>query len=138
MKKKIGNILLIDDSQADNFISSRVINKAAVTEKITTTFGAREALDYLTTSVNGQFPKPEIIFLDINMPDMTGWDFLDEYRLLDEAQEAGVIVCMLTTSKANNDREKAAGYDEINDYLGKPLTIQKLIFIIEQYFPDYL
>jgi len=135
MKKKLRNILLIDDSEADNFVS---INKAAVAETVTTTFGAREALDYLTKSVNGQFPKPEMIFLDINMPDMSGWDFLDEYKLLNDAQKAGIIVCMLTTSKANNDRTKAAAYDDINDYSTKPLTIEKLMSIIEEHFPDYL
>jgi len=138
MKKKIRNILLIDDSQADNFISSRIINKAAVAETITTTYGAREALDYLTKSINGQFPKPEIIFLDINMPDMSGWDFLEEYKLLDEAQKAGVVVCMLTTSKANNDRTKAAEYEEITEYSSKPLTVEKLMSITEEHFPDYL
>ena len=68
MKRKLKNILLIDDSKADNFIHERVINKAEVAEKITVTSGAREALDYLSTSVDGIYPNPELIFLDINMP----------------------------------------------------------------------
>ena len=82
MKEKLRNILLIDDSKADNFISSRIIKKSDVTNEITVTHGAREALDYLGKSVDGNYPKPEIIFLDINMPDMTGWYFLNEYEQL--------------------------------------------------------
>lgn len=138
MKKKLCNILLVDDSKADNFISNRIINKAEVTEKITTTFGAREALDFLCKPENGEFPKPEIIFLDINMPGMSGWDFLDEYILLNEAQKAGIIVCMLTTSDDSKDRTKATEYEVINHFSSKPLTKEKLMSIIEQHFPDYL
>lgn len=138
MKKKLCNILLIDDSAADNFISNRIINKAAVAETVTTTTGAREALDFLTKAVNGQFPKPEIIFLDINMPGMSGWDFLDEYKLLDEAQKAGIVVCMLSTSNAHIDRKKAEEYDDIKDYSSKPLTKEKLMELIKQHFPAYL
>lgn len=138
MKKKLNNILLIDDSLADNFISKRVIDKTAVAEKVTTTFGGKEALDYLSKAVNGQFPKPEIVFLDINMPGMSGWEFLDEYRLLEETKKAGVIVTMLTTSKAETDKTKANGYGNVSDYSTKPLTKEKLMFLIEKHYPHYL
>jgi len=137
MKKKLNNILLIDDSQADNFISYRIINKSKVAEAITLTYGAKEALEYLSKSANGQFPKPEIIFLDINMPDMSGWDFLDEYKLLDKAEKAEIL-CMLTTSKANSDREKAAQYEIVNHFSTKPLNKEELMLIIKQYFSDYV
>ncbi len=138
MKKKIRNILLIDDSKADNFISNRIINKAGVAETVTITYGAKEALDYLCKSTNSKFPKPEIIFLDINMPGMSGWDFLEEYILLDEAQKAGIIVCMLSTSSAERDKAKANEYEVVRHYSSKPLTQNKLLDIIKQHFPDYL
>lgn len=135
MKNKLRNILLIDDSKADNFINSRIIKKADVTNNIVVTYGAREALNYLSTSVDGSFPNPEIIFLDINMPDMTGWDFLEEYRKLNENQKAGVVVCMLTTSYADDDREKALSYNILSDFSNKPLSFDKLMGIIENNFP---
>jgi len=138
MKKKLHNILLIDDSHADNFISNKVINNTKIAEVVTTTFGAREALNYLTKRVNGKFPNPEIIFLDINMPGMSGWEFLEEYNLLEEAQKAGIVVCMLTTSRASMDKEKAAGYGDLSQYSSKPLTRDKLMSIIEKHFPDHL
>jgi len=138
MKKKLRNILLIDDSPADNFICNRAIRKAAVAETVTTTTGAREALDFLAKAINGKFPKPEIIFLDINMPGMSGWDFLEEYKLLEKAQKAEIIVCMLSTSNDKIDKKKAAGYDDVSGYVSKPLTKEKLMSIIAQHFPGYL
>lgn len=72
------------------------------------------------------------------MPGMSGWDFLDEYALLDEAKKAGIIVCMLTTSNDSKDRKKAEDYDVVGDYSNKPLTKEKLMAIIEKHFPDYL
>jgi CheY-like chemotaxis protein len=136
MKKKLHNILLIDDSKADNFINSRIIKKADVTHNIVVTYGAREALNYLSTNVDGVFPNPEIIFLDINMPDMTGWDFLEEYRKLNDNQKAGVVVCMLTTSYADDDKQKALSYNILSDFSNKPLSIDKLMGIIENNFPE--
>ncbi len=136
MKRKLNNILLIDDSDSDNFINNRIITKANVTEKITITYGAREALDYLSEPIEGQYPRPEIIFLDINMPDMTGWDFLDEYLTLSDEKKANVVVCMLTTSRLDKDRDKAASYGVVDYYSMKPLTDKKLMEIIEKNFPN--
>ncbi len=138
MKKKLNNILLVDDYVADNFLHQRVINQADVTQEITVTTGAREALDYLSEPINDKYPNPEIVFLDINMPGMSGWDFLEEYQQLEDEIKAGVIVCMLTTSNANRDKEKAAQYEVISDFSTKPLTKEKLMAIIEHHFPEYL
>jgi len=138
MKKKLSNILLIDDSKADNYLHKRIIERAKIAEKVTITYGAREALDYLSKLENEKFPCPEIIFLDINMPDMSGWDFLDEYRLLDEDKKARIVVCLLTTSRASEDKEKAAEYDVLDNFSTKPLTEEKLRYVLEKKFPDYL
>lgn len=139
LKKKLRNILLIDDSEADNFLNSRVIRRADVAEKITITYGAQEALDYLMKAVSEDvYPKPEIVFLDINMPGMSGWDFLDAYEQLDERMKAGIIVCMLTTSHAPRDQAKAAEYAVLSDFTNKPLTKEKLMEIIARSFPDHV
>lgn len=138
MKRKLHNILLVDDNVADNYLHKRVIGLADVIQKITVTSGAREALNYLSEQMDEKYPKPEIIFLDINMPGMTGWDFLEEYAQLDDEMKAGVIVCMLTTSNAERDKEKATQYHELSDFSTKPLTEEKLMTIIKYHFPDYI
>lgn len=136
MKKKLNKILLIDDSKADNFIHSRVIRKAEVTDEIIVKYGAKQALDYLTTSIEGEYPNPEMIFLDINMPGMTGWDFLQEYNKLEDDQKRGVIVCMLTTSYAEKDKKIAEKFNAIRDYSNKPLTQEKLMGLVKKHHPE--
>jgi len=138
LKKKIRNIVLIDDSEADNFLNKRVIVKAAIAENITTFIEAKEALDYLGNKIDEGYPKPEIIFLDINMPGMSGWDFLEAYEKFEREKLANIILCMLTTSDSIYDIEKAKEYPIITDYYNKPLTQEVLTEIIEKYFPGYL
>ncbi|MEZ4953051.1 MAG: response regulator [Saprospiraceae bacterium] len=134
--KKLDKVLLIDDSKADNFIHKRVIKKADITDNIIVKYSGQSALEYLTTKVDGHYPTPELVFLDINMPGMDGWEFLEEYEKLEEAQRAGVIVCMLTTSIAEKDQQRANNYAKISSYRHKPLTDQMLFEILETFFPD--
>ena len=137
MKAKLNCILLIDDSAADNFLHSRVIRKAEVTERVVDYADAREALAFLQEEVEGgHYPKPDIIFLDINMPGMDGWEFLDEYHRLPESCKAGVVICMLTTSFAEKDRLKAEEYDLAKGYTNKPLTKDKLMELIQSHYPQ--
>lgn len=136
MKKKLNNILLIDDSEADNFIHKRVIKKAEVAEKITIKYSGQDALDYLVESIDGKYPKPDLVFLDINMPGMDGWEFLDHYDLLPEEKKAGIVVCMLTTSVASRDKIIADSKPIINEFSNKPLTKEMLFNIIEKHFPE--
>ncbi len=136
MKTKLNKILLIDDSEADNYIHSRVIKKASVTNEIIVKMGAQEALDYLQKKENGEYPNPDLIFLDINMPGLNGWDFLEEYKKLDKEQKQGVVVCMLSTSAAENEQNNIAQYEEIKSYSQKPLTSEALKHIIKEIYPE--
>jgi CheY-like chemotaxis protein len=134
--KKLDKVLLIDDSKADNFIHKRVIKKADITDNIIVKYSGQSALEYLTTKEDGHYPTPELVFLDINMPGMDGWEFLEEYEKLKEEQRAGIIVCMLTTSIAEKDQQRANNYAKISSYRHKPLTDQMLFEILETFFPD--
>ncbi len=138
MIKKLKRILLIDDSSADNFIHQRYIEKANVTESIVIKQNGEEALEYLKTVLtDNQFPQPELIFLDINMPVMDGWEFLEKYQELMAEQKARIILTMLTTSTASRDRERARQYPHLTEFIEKPLTDKILLAIVRQYFPDH-
>lgn len=136
MKEKLNCILLIDDDEPTNFINELVIKKAGCTHKIVAKQGAREALEYLMSQEDGAHPRPDLIFLDINMPAMNGWDFLEEYRKLHELQKGQIIIVMLTTSLNPDDEEKASRIKEINDFKSKPLTKEILQEILHRYFED--
>ncbi|MGB3591357.1 MAG: response regulator [Nonlabens sp.] len=138
LKKKLKNVLLIDDSESDNFFHSRQIRKSGITDEIKITHGGEEALEFLQTECDGVYPQPTLIFLDINMPGMDGWEFLDEYEKLDEACKGGFILTMLSNSIDQRDKEKATTYNAVKGFYRKPLQEDYLIEIMNKYFPEYI
>ncbi len=143
MKKRLNCVLLVDDNESDNFIHKRVLEKSGIANNIAIALNGKEALEFLTAKIqNGQFEgsytQPELIFLDINMPIMDGWEFLEEYHKLDIAQKGKVVFIMLTTSLNPSDRVKAETLLESGCFHFKPLTIEMINGIMERRFPEYL
>ncbi len=136
MFQKLDKIMLVDDSESDNFIHKKKILKADVTHNVIVQYSGEEALEFLCTKVDGKYPKPELVFLDINMPGMNGWEFLEAYDKIDEEMKANVIITMLTTSINEEDEQKAEEIDEIKAYENKPLTQDKLMRILKEFFPE--
>ncbi|WP_421978743.1 response regulator [Roseivirga seohaensis] len=136
MKKKLRAILLVDDNPADNFYHRRVIESENVTDSIIIVEDGIEALEYLTNCPEEN--QPDLIFLDINMPRMNGWEFLDEYEKLEPQHKGHCIMMMLSTSDAIEDKLKATKYKYIRGYSSKPLTAKMLREVIEDNFADYL
>jgi len=143
MKKKLNCVLLVDDNESDNFIHKRVLEKADITNHIEISINGKEALDFLIAYEKGEqgqgaFSHPDLIFLDINMPVMDGWEFLEEhYKHADFLQGKAVFI-MLTTSLNPADRARAEmiiGYD---CFQHKPLTMNMINDVIKRHFPDYL
>jgi len=135
MAKKIKTILLIDDDQATNFLHKMVIKKAECAEEVHVELNGESAIHYLSTMKDGKYPSPDLIFLDINMPRMNGWSFLEEYQKLHIAQQGGAVIVMLTTSLNPDDMEQSKRFKEISEFRSKPMTQNMLIDIIEKYFP---
>ncbi len=120
MKSK--HVLLIDDNEIDNYISKIMIKRKNITEKISVAASAIEALEYLETLLNKPEEFPDVIFLDINMPQMDGFGFLEEYLKFPEHVTANVSVYMLTSSSDPNDIERATQNPMVKKYFSKPLT----------------
>lgn len=136
---KLREVLLIDDNDADNFFHRRVVRRLDCAEAVVTQPNGKAAIEYLTTpSPSGGFPQPDLVFLDINMPVMNGWDFLEAHAALPEEQKAGVVVVMLTTSFNQDDRDRAATFGAVSDYLTKPLRPDALTKVLEKHFPNCL
>lgn len=131
---KLDCILLIDDDIPTNFYNKKVIEKLNCTNHIEVCTSAEDGLAFLKSKFkDGLPPQPELIFLDINMPTMDGWEFLDEYESLPEPQKGKVVVVMLTTS-VNPDDEKRALEKGIKGFARKPLTANILQQLIEEHF----
>ncbi len=135
MKKKLDCILLVDDNSDDNFFHQIIINKMDIVNRIEVVLNGLEALAYLKRE--NQSP-PELIFLDINMPKMNGWEFLEQYKHLDVKQRARVVIMILTTSANPDDIKKAKEIEEVTGFETKPLSKNMMEEILNQYFPDYL
>ncbi len=134
MAKKLNLVLLIDDDVPTNFLHKKLLENVGYAENIVVMESGAEALAYLTESVAGKYPQPDLILLDINMPSMTGWEFLEKHNKLDFAQRTERVIIMLTTSLNPDDKLKSSNIDEIKGFLNKPLDISYLNKIIETNF----
>ena len=136
MKKKLKLILLVDDYEGANFLHTKVINALGCAEKVHTVKDAMAALEFLQSKEKDEFPHPEIIFLDLNMPGMSGWDFLKEYDKLTREQKWGTLVVILTTSRNPDDEAKARKKYPNTIFMNKPLLRKSLEKILREYFSD--
>lgn len=139
MKKITGLdcIILVDDDKITNFINQRVIKKADIDVIVKVNQTGLEAINYLqsmNTFSTNKYPRPGIIFLDINMPGMNGWDFINEFKKLPEEQREKIVIAMLTTSTNPDDENNAKALPEINIFLKKPLSIDKLNDTIKAFY----
>ena len=138
--KELDCILLVDDDEVTNYLSTILINKMEIDVHVEVAVNGMVALDYLTSAgkykTNNSYPKPGLILLDINMPGMNGWEFLDAYNELDVSQKGKVVIAMLTSSNNTDDVDTALNKYNLPTYICKPLTLSKLGEVIYKYFPE--
>jgi CheY-like chemotaxis protein len=143
MKDKLMCILFIDDDEPTNFLNKLIVDEMCCAEHVQIVHSGREALEYLTQSGaykndNNSYPRPDLIFLDINMPGMDGWEFLDHYKNLPNNQKGDVVMVMLTTSLNPDDEEAAKQYIEISGFENKPLQPEVIQKILNEFFAKQL
>lgn len=120
------NIVLIDDSEMDNYISEYIITESKMAQEISVFSSAIEALEYFVKLQTEQQEFPDAIFVDINMPEMDGFGFLDEYSKFPEDIIKKTSVFMLSSSADPNDVKRALKYEVVKKYFTKPLSIDIL------------
>lgn len=137
--KKLNSILLVDDDNIANAYNKMVIGSLGITGHINIVGDGREALDYIAcrgkyADSDRPWQSPELIFLDINMPGMNGFEFLEAYNDFSQNREKDPVIVMLTTSFMEKDRARADFFDIVKDFTNKPLQEEYLLRLIDRYF----
>lgn len=120
-------VFFIDDDPLSNKFNTMLIRKIHPDVEIKTFTKAEDALADLKKP---ESPKPEVIFLDLNMPVMNGWDFMAEFKKIG----LDIEVVVLTSSNDTTDKEKAEKNDQIKDYVVKPLTKNAFTGVFKKIF----
>ena len=130
MAKKYRTVMLIDDNEIDNLINQKMIEASAITENIYTHTGAKSAIEFLRNMEELEVADqvlPDLIFLDIDMPLMDGFQFLDEFEKLSNVAKKKCKIVMLTSSINPQDFSRSKKYEAVKMYLNKPLSNESIL-----------
>lgn len=119
----IDTLMIVDDNALDQKLYARIISRSGLVGRMTSFVMAQDALDYLAAP---DCPPIDVILLDINMPRMNGFEFLDAATARFGEGFARAAVIMLTTSLSDHDQQRARGYAVVRDYINKPLRQEHL------------
>jgi CheY-like chemotaxis protein len=130
----LDSILFIDDDPITLMLCKMVIKKASFSNEIATSKNGKEALQYFNTlkqlDSSNEFKKqPQLIFLDLNMPVMGGWEFLDRFSTSDYADYNKTKVIILSSTINPEDLEKSKKYPMVIDFLSKPISKEMLEYV---------
>jgi CheY-like chemotaxis protein len=119
-------VMLIDEDEIDNIINQKIIESNNFSERVAVFQTGTDALDFLRLNSKNAENLPDLIFLDINMPIMDGFQFLEEFEKLDGPILDKSKIIMLSSSISPRDIDRAASNRFVKKYLNKPLNSRYL------------
>lgn len=128
--KKINTLCIIDDDNIFTLVAKKIVNLVGFCENTVLLKNGREALDYFNNLESKESTFPEVIFLDLNMPLMGGFEFLKELEKLKGSENTKVFI--FTSSIDPDDQQRANEYKVVDQFVEKPLTVDKLKLISEK------
>ena len=131
-------VLLVDDDDTTNFLNRRLLEEMQVAKEIMVCMNGKEAIEYLSEACNRDNQTdnicPDLIFLDIKMPVMDGFSFLDEYHRRSLDAKDHVIIMMLSSSASFYDLERLKNYNRVKKHYSKTLTKHDVNEVLQEYF----
>jgi CheY-like chemotaxis protein len=130
MKKK--EIWIVDDDNIYQIIVRKIISKIELFSSFSSYKNGKDAIDALKKAVENNENIPDVILLDINMPIMDGWEFMDEIVSYKSKLKQKIAIYIVSSSIAIQDKDKAKTYTEILGFLSKPITMDALYEIVSE------
>ncbi len=124
-------ISVVDDDDIYKFTIKRTLDLLKLTKKVLMFSDGEEAIDFLNDNIKNTQTLPDIIFLDINMPVMDGFEFMEEFIKLKPKTDKKIIVYMVSSSVDPADLQRAKEISEISDYIVKPIEADQISEIVE-------
>lgn len=131
--QKIDNVLFVDDDEITNYLNVRLVQKLKIANEIKVATNGLEALDLIKNNKKAGEKCPSLIFLDLNMPLMDGFQFLETFSQLEDCSIPPRIV-VVTTSTNNKDLDRLQHYSFISGYINKPMTTEKLRRVLDEVY----
>ncbi|WP_417603077.1 response regulator [Owenweeksia hongkongensis] len=132
MGEKVGMVCVIDDDNVYRFTTEKYIQMLNLPIKVVSFGDGEMALEYLKNNSNQADNLPDIMFLDVNMPVMDGWDFLDEYEDLRNSLIKEIKIYLVSSSTDERDHNRSMKYAYVEDYIVKPITEEYLERLIKR------
>ena len=127
-------VLLIDDDQVYLFAATKNIEATGLAGNVEVCTNGLDALEYLNRIVSSSGKLPDVIFIDINMPVMDGWEFLEEYKSLAARISNNIKIYILSSSVDKNDIMRSKEYSSVIEYVVKPVYKEKFSEILRAAF----
>ena len=123
---KFENILLIEDDPITVMVCDRIIKMIGFSNHVQTKENGQEGIDYISNAIKENKELPDIIFLDINMPIMNGWDFLEAFESIKQQLSKVPRILILSSTVDPEDYKKAEKFPAVEGFISKPLTQEHL------------
>lgn len=131
--KKIDTLCIVDDDSVFQMLTKMIIEKTQLVQKIKVFGNGKEAIAFLNSVKDQPELLPELILLDLNMPILDGWGFLEEYLLLKPGIGKKILIYVVTSSIDPKDIQRAQAISEVTDYLVKPVTQDKFVNLLNAF-----
>jgi CheY-like chemotaxis protein len=129
--KKINNFCIIDDDEIHKFTTSFLLKKTDLVNNIILFSNGLEAINFFKDEIGNIANIPEIVFLDVNMPVMDGWEFLEEYVLIESVMPKTVVIYMISSSVDERDFLRAKSISALTGFLVKPISSHSIAEVIQ-------
>lgn len=132
--KKINTFCIVDDDDIYQFTTSLFLKKTDLVNKIIVFSNGLKAINFLKEEMKNSENIPDILFLDVNMPVMDGWEFLEEYLLIKPMMPKTIVIYMVTSSVDEKDVLRAKNISALSGYLVKPISSENIVEVISGSF----